>query len=333
VRLADVIILYKEFPHTDVVDRAEDLLDIVLKTLRGQARPVMSMYDCRQIGSYPTTLPLMRAFVDKIKTMEGKDGVLSISIGHCFPYADVTELGGRILVIMDKDKTKGDALAAAIGQEFVSMRGKTMPTYFGVDEGITAALETNESPVVMADPADNAGGGAPSDNTTILRRLIEREAREAAVGPLWDPIAVRLCFRRSHRRPCQGDRSQARLLAELRADPGAARRLRGRADRRHRCRADQQPHAGAWPRALHQSWHRSPRQESGGREVDEPFHGGLWPDRQAGDLHRFRWPSQPRLSKNPLYQGGAADLAARRKFTSEPDPLREDGCGPTGQVT
>src|SRR5579885_480569 len=178
----------------DVIDRAEDLLDIVLKTLRGQVKPVTSMYDCRQIGSYPTTLPLMRAFVDKIKAMEGKDGVLSISIGHCFPYADVEELGGRILVVMDKDKAKGDALATAIGQEFVSMRGKTMPSYFGVDDGITAALETNESPVVMADPADNAGGGAPSDNTTILRRLMERQAQDAALGPIWDPIAVRLCF-------------------------------------------------------------------------------------------------------------------------------------------
>jgi microcystin degradation protein MlrC len=49
-------------------------------------------------------------------------------------------------------------------------------------------------PVVMADPADNAGGGAPSDNTTILRRLIERNVDKAALAPIWDPIAVRLCF-------------------------------------------------------------------------------------------------------------------------------------------
>ena len=194
VRLADVIVLYKEFPHTDVVERAEDVLDIVLKTLRGQARPAMSLYDCRQIGTYPTTLPLMRGFVDKIKAMEGKDGVLSISIGHCFPYADVPELGGRILVVMNGDKVKGDALARRIGEEFVSMRGKTMPNYLGVDEAITAAVAANETPVVMADPADNAGGGAPSDNTTILRRLIERQVTDAAVGPIWDPVAVRLCF-------------------------------------------------------------------------------------------------------------------------------------------
>ena len=194
VRLTDVVILYKEFPHTDVVDRAEDLLDIVLKAIRKQVKPVMSMYDCRQIGSYPTTLPLMRGFVDRMKAMEGHDGVLSISIGHCFPYADVPELTGRILVVTDGDKANADRLAIEIGEEFVSMRGRTAPDYLDVDGGITAGIAANAYPVVMADPADNAGGGAPSDNTSILRRLIERDVQEAAVGPIWDPIAVRLCF-------------------------------------------------------------------------------------------------------------------------------------------
>jgi len=194
VHLSDIIILYKEFPHTDVVERAEDLLTLVLRTIRKQVKPVMSLYDCRQIASYPTTLPLMRAFVDKTAAMEGKDGVLSVSIGHCFPYADVPELTGRILVVTDNDKAKADTLATAIGQEFVSMRGKTAPEHLSVEDGITAALACNDSPVVMADPADNAGGGAPTDNTTILRRLIERDAQGAALGPIWDPIAVRLCF-------------------------------------------------------------------------------------------------------------------------------------------
>jgi microcystin degradation protein MlrC len=126
--------------------------------------------------------------------MEGKDGVLSVSIGHCFPYADVPELTGRILVITDNDKAKADALATSIGQEFISMRGKTAPDYLSMDDGIAAALAFNDSPVVMADPADNAGGGAPTDNTSILRRLIDRDAQATALGPIWDPIAVKLCF-------------------------------------------------------------------------------------------------------------------------------------------
>jgi len=109
----------------------------------------------------------MREFVDKTAAMEGKDGVLSVSIGHCFPYADVPELSGRIPVITDGDKAKADRLAMAF----------------------------SGSPVVMADPAGNAGGGAPSDNTTILHRMIARDVQGAAVfrrGRECDvPIAVR----------------------------------------------------------------------------------------------------------------------------------------------
>jgi microcystin degradation protein MlrC len=191
---ADITILYKEFPHTDVVDRAEDLLTLVLRTIRKEIRPTQALYDARQIGSYPTTLPLMRAFVDRMSAMEGKNGVLSISIGHCFPYADVPEMGGRILVITDNNKAQADKLATEIGEEFVSMRGRTAPDYLEVDQAITTGLASNAFPVVMADPADNAGGGAPSDNTTILKRLIERDVQDAALGPIWDPIAVRLCF-------------------------------------------------------------------------------------------------------------------------------------------
>ena len=124
VQIADIIILYKEFPHTDVVDRAEEVLDLVLRTIRGEIKPVMSLYDCRQISSYPTTLPLMRGFVDRIKAMEGRDGVLSISIAHCFPYGDVPELSGRVLVMTDGDKAKGQALATRLGEEFVEHAGQ-----------------------------------------------------------------------------------------------------------------------------------------------------------------------------------------------------------------
>ena len=194
MRNCDIMICYKEFPHTDVVDRAEDLLSLLLRTLRGEVRPVMSLYDCQQISSYPTNLPLMRGFVDRMMALEGRDGILSVSAVHCFPYADVAEVSGRILVVADGDKAKADALATRLGEEFVSMRGKTTPDFFSVADGVRAAMDFAGAPVVLADPADNAGGGAASDNTSILRQLIDSGASEAAIGPIWDPIAVRLCF-------------------------------------------------------------------------------------------------------------------------------------------
>src|SRR5476649_1237893 len=194
VTASDIIVLYKEFPHTDVVERAEDVLTLVLATLRGKIKPVMSVYDCRQIQSYPTTIQPMRGLVDRIMAMEGKDGILSVSIAHCFPYGDVAEIGTRVLVIADGDKKKADALATKLGEELVGLRGKTSSPTFDVPTGVGQGVAFNDLPVVIADPADNAGGGAPSDNTDILRHLIECNVENACLGPIWDPIAVRICF-------------------------------------------------------------------------------------------------------------------------------------------
>ncbi|MBM3596566.1 MAG: M81 family metallopeptidase [Alphaproteobacteria bacterium] len=197
VALSNLLICYKEFPHTDIVDRAEEVVELTLKAIRGEIKPVMSVWDCRMIGSFPTTLQPMRGFVDKIKGMEGKNGVLSISVAHCFPYADVPEVGSKILVVTDNRKEYGDKLAAELGREFWGMRGKTTPPFMAPDEAISAALTEPKGkggPVVLADPSDNPGGGAPGDSTVILRRLIERGVDNAALCPIWDPIAVGHAF-------------------------------------------------------------------------------------------------------------------------------------------
>ncbi len=190
---ATLIICFKEFPHTDFVARGEEVVDLTLRAARGEIRPVMSLVDCRMIGSFPTTMQPMRGFVDRISAMEGKDGVLSISLAHGFPYADVPEMGARVLVVTDNQRAAGDALARQLADEFLAMRGKTQPEYFDPDGAIDVALQ-EAGTVVVADPSDNPGGGAPGDSTMILRRMIARGVTNAALAPIWDPMAVRLCF-------------------------------------------------------------------------------------------------------------------------------------------
>jgi microcystin degradation protein MlrC len=193
VRLAEVIVLYKEYPHTDFVPRAEELLTLVLKTIRGEIRPVASLYDCRMIAFFPTTQEPTRSFVDRMSALEGRDGVLSVSLGHGFPHADVPEMGTRVLVYTDGTKAAGDALARRLGEEVIGLRGKTSPKLLTVDEALDEAARTDVSrgPVVMAEPADNAGGGSASDNTLSLEALLRRGTGNSALGPLWDPQAVR----------------------------------------------------------------------------------------------------------------------------------------------
>jgi len=192
--LADVIVLFKEYPHTDFVERGEEMVDLTLRTIRGEIKPVKSVFDCRVIASFPTTIQPMRGLVDKIMALEGKDRVLSVSIGHCFPYGDVPECSARVLVLTDDAKPHGDRLAEDIGRELIALREQAAPPEYSVDAAIDAALAHPGGPIVIADTTDNAGGGAPSDNTTFIHRLIARGVQGAAVAPIWDPMAVRMAF-------------------------------------------------------------------------------------------------------------------------------------------
>ena len=194
VQAADLLVAFKEFPHTDFVIAAESLAKLAHRAACGDIKPVMSVYDVKMIDVLPTTREPMRSFVDKLVTLEGKNGVLSVSAIHGFMAGDVPDLGAKILVITDNRKAQGDALAAQLGQELYSFRGTTRPDFLPPDEAIEQALASHAKPVVIADVWDNPGGGTAGDNTVILQNLIARKLSDVALATIWDPIAVRICF-------------------------------------------------------------------------------------------------------------------------------------------
>ncbi len=191
---ADLLIAFKEYPHTDVLERAIELVDLCAAKAEGKIRPVASMFDCEMIVTVHTSREPARSFVDRLQSMEGKDGVLSISVAHGFAWGDVPEMGTKVLVYTDGDQAKADALARRLGDELIGMREALGVRYPGIDASLDEALAFDGTPVVLADGADNPGGGAASDATFILRRLVERGIGNAAIGPMWDPIAVRIAF-------------------------------------------------------------------------------------------------------------------------------------------
>ncbi|MCP5152664.1 MAG: M81 family metallopeptidase [Ectothiorhodospiraceae bacterium] len=192
VENATALVIYKEYPHTDFAERARELFDIIADTALGKVRPHMAVHDCRMIEMFFTTLEPMRGFVARMKSLEGHDRVLSISANHGFPWADVPELGTKMLVVTDDAPEVGAELAARLGRELVAMRGKTRVAALPIEEALAAAAAAPPGPVVLADVADNAGGGAPSDSTSVLRALVERGVRDATIGMIWDPGAVAL---------------------------------------------------------------------------------------------------------------------------------------------
>jgi microcystin degradation protein MlrC len=195
VDAADLITIYKTYPHIDHAERAEDLFGLMKRTLAGEIDPKMALFDCRTMGLFPTTMEgPMVAFTQAIFDAEGKDGVLSLSLNHGFPWADVPLAGARMLAIADRDQALAERAARAFGERFYRIRAGAMLPFTSFEEAIEEAKIKGDKPLLMADTADQIGSGAPGDTTHVLRAFIEAGIRNAAIAPLWDPLAVRICF-------------------------------------------------------------------------------------------------------------------------------------------
>lgn len=194
VDAADVIVAFKEFPHTDFLARGEDLVDLCLRTARGEVRPVTRVFDLRALTGFMTSREPGRSFVDRMFAMEGRDGILSISVAHGFQAADVPDVGSKVLVIADGDGDKAAALAERLGHEILGW-GKTGagPRHHPPEEAIATALALPGMPIVLADRWDSPGGGVAGDSSVMIDALMRHPDIPAAIGALWDPIAVSFC--------------------------------------------------------------------------------------------------------------------------------------------
>ncbi len=113
---------------------------------------------------------------------------------------DITlEVGEEALKLVSGESVEGidkaEKLARELGMEFFAMREQTQPPYVTLDAAMARISSHNlPKPMVLADVSDNAGGGAASDSTFILKELLDRKVKDAALAMIWDPGAVKLAF-------------------------------------------------------------------------------------------------------------------------------------------
>ena len=190
---ADVIITFKEYPHIDPPDRAHELFDVCWQTLQGEVKPVMNLHDLQMISMWRTPVEPAASIVREMHELETRDTVLSVSHAHGFPWGDVPDASAKLLVVTDNDIETGRKIASDLAETIWSLRDETHPTGLSIDEAFDTALASESGPIIMADHADNAGVGAPSDSTYILQAILDKNVENVASGFYWDPVAVRFC--------------------------------------------------------------------------------------------------------------------------------------------
>ncbi|MBC7940946.1 MAG: M81 family metallopeptidase [Chitinophagaceae bacterium] len=192
-----ILMCYRENPHIDIDARGRELVDLLLRIARREVRPVTSVFDCRMADVFQTQREPMKSFVARMRALEGHDGVLSISIVHGFRRADIPLLGTHVIVITDDQAAHGAVLAERLGRELFALRGQCADPTRPMDEAVAAARDwdaSTQGPLVLAELADNPGGGSPGDATYVLKALIDAGIDRIVAGALIDPQGVRTAF-------------------------------------------------------------------------------------------------------------------------------------------
>ena len=192
---ATALITYKEYPHIDIGERAEDLFRLCHDAALGRTRPVMAAHDCRMISMWRTTGEQMQAFVADMKAREGRDGVLAVSFGHGFPWGDVAEVGAKTLVVADGDTGQGGRARRRSRRPALGDAGGDPAHRHRCRRGPRPCLGRRRR-------AGRAGGCLGQCRRRRTERFHlhpgapdrARRCGDVASGLYWDPVAVRFCM-------------------------------------------------------------------------------------------------------------------------------------------
>ncbi len=73
-----------------------------------------------------------------------------------------------------------------------------------VPVAVERAMTSIKKPVVISDMSDNPGGGSANDSVEILKELLRRGEKDAAVASIYDPETVETAKDAGHNRDTGG---------------------------------------------------------------------------------------------------------------------------------
>ena len=196
----DAIVAFRTNPHLDPVERAVEASDILVKTIRGEVRPVQHLVQVPMIINIvkqPTSFGPMKEIMDEVDEVLEKPGVLSASCGQGFPYADVDQMGVSFLVVTDGDAELAEKQANWLARRTWDRRAELQNDSPSIEEAISSAMNapSDDRPTAIMDVGDNVGGGGTADSPHLLAEAIRQglKGEQSLLLSLFDPSAVQAC--------------------------------------------------------------------------------------------------------------------------------------------
>lgn len=196
IGLANATVAYRSNPHLDQRARGSEAAKILLRTLRGEIRPVQALEMppmLISISKQQTAAMPVRALYEDLEQVLTWPGILSASIALGFYYADVAEMGASFFAVADGDEALARRAARHLAERAWERRAAFSGTPPSPQEAVAAAIAAPRGPVALMDIGDNVGAGSPADSTVLFAEVLRQKGRDALVV-LCDPEAAAACL-------------------------------------------------------------------------------------------------------------------------------------------
>lgn len=194
--LADIIVSYKTYPHTDMRVTAQHAAGILQRTMQGEIRPVtlrVARPMLEEVDGGRTDAGPMVPRIAQARAYEREPGVFAVSLNGGFASADIAEVGPTVLVTAQGDLAPHASFAAALADDIWAGRLVAQNDYLTPPEAAALCKQhaaQDARPIVVADYADNPGAGAYGDSTALLAALLAEGIEDACFGTIADPQTV-----------------------------------------------------------------------------------------------------------------------------------------------
>ncbi len=183
---ANALVAYRENPHTDARESAVRSALLLKRALETGVLPRMLAHVAPVLwpptGTGTADRP-MRDLEALARQIEERDpAVWVVNVVGGYSFSDVPAAGVAFsLATTGSDDAAQSALAQLVDTA-VSLRELGVPREWDLDAALAEIGTPERGPVILVEPADNIGGGAPGDCTAILRAFLRHNLRNAAVA-------------------------------------------------------------------------------------------------------------------------------------------------------
>lgn len=193
VSTADVLVSYITNPHVDQVERGREAAAIMLE-LHSGTKVCSTLVKVPMISPAVSLLTAIGPYADLINYGQSclDDVVLNVSILAGFAPANASTNGMSVVVTTRNDLKRAQSLANELATRAWSDRHRYIANLTPIPEAIkkaqVALADSTLPPVLLADVADNPGGGGRGNTTYLLREIHTMKLQGVVIGMMFDPV-------------------------------------------------------------------------------------------------------------------------------------------------